>query len=96
MSAEPWQIWFMENDSGVHALAGEYSVCGVAQDELDGNEVFGAPAVTCPDCVVIIRNLRLVRTCRPTKDALDGAKATAHEHNFEIGLHCSVCGEAQF
>lgn len=67
---ERWQIWYVENENGIHALIGEYSVCGMASDELNGFETM-CPIVSCPDCVGIIRNLRRVRTRLLTKREAD-------------------------
>jgi hypothetical protein len=72
-----------EIDAGnnIHIVIGEYTLCGVAWDEL-GLKDTHKRVVDCPDCAAIVQQLRHVRVRRPTTGAVD--VATIIENNSVV------------
>ncbi len=64
----------MDAGNNIHIVIGEYTLCGVAWDEISAEETHER-VVDCPDCVSIIQNLRRVRVRRPTQRVPDVAKS---------------------
>lgn len=58
--------------NNIHIFIGEFSLCGMAWDEIDAEETHQR-VVDCPDCVAVIQQVRRVRTRRPTPRAVDVA-----------------------
>jgi len=57
-------------------MIGEFAICGMAFDELNGIETT-SPIVTCHECVDRIRVIRFIHTRRRTQDAPDLKRASA-------------------
>jgi len=62
-------VWYIQDKSGTHAIIGEYSVCGMAFDEL----ILGTPTfveiVTCADCIERIKLISAIKTAHPPQPA---------------------------
>jgi len=67
--------------NNIHFFVGEFSLCGMAWDEVAAEETHER-VVDCPDCVAIIQQVRRVRTRRPTQRAVD--LATVIENNSAL------------
>lgn len=76
----------MVDDNAINPLTGETIYVGILEKLPE--DFRWIHDLHTDDWLKIVRGL--------TSRASDVANATAHEHNFENGLHCSVCGVSQF